>query len=433
MDNCQFFHLADGVVAKVDHFRSFECSGGSIGYGLTATNLWPLSDRRSLGAIFLMHGDSVVKSMIFKNTHIYVCNIGQAFVDGAAGTYCASIENNINDIVSVSTVASDSADSRLAVRASMIGVNIPIAGGDNVVKINGPSSDFTNQVNYQVTRSINPSGAVQLFNPDFSNVPVEDGTVWAIYTGTNYFAGMRGDGAWYCNGYGTTNVRASTLSGTIATAQLASSNIVNTAITNIYPTNAIGIVRSGSQFAISTNYDANGAALAATNGLPTRVWTLGSLSQSNYFPTELYYVTSTNIFGTTNITGGVFTNNAMTMILTTGVWRVSGFLQYHNTGSGGINCEPAFPAGATPLGGWNARLQGEVGSITPFYRRWPQDTDWYQAFNTGTDIGAGAQFEGIVSVTGTVIFGPIIKANTLVPTNPPYISTNSFIHARKLQ
>lgn len=145
-----------------------------------------------------------------------------------------------------------------------------------------------------------------------------------------------------------------------------------------------------------------------------------------------YYVTSTNIFGTTNTSGGVFSNNAMTFTLTTGVYSVRGSLHYHNSGSGGVASEPAFPAGARALGGWTTRLSGDGANLTPFYRLWPSGGDWYQAYNTGTDVGSIAQFDGIVSVTGTAVFAPVITAQTLVPTNPPWLSTNSFIMVQKL-
>ena len=117
------------------------------------------------------------------------------------------------------------------------------------------------------------------------------------------------------NGYALTNLQTTNLVGPITTPQLVASNLVTYALTNLVATNAAGITRQGNnQVAVSTNYDALGAATASTNGLPSKVWTLGNLSQSNYISgtsqTNVTFVASTfsgNGSGLTNL-NGYFTN-----------------------------------------------------------------------------------------------------------------------------
>ena len=149
---------------------------------------------------------------------------------------------------------------------------------------------------------------------------------------------------------------------------------------------------------------------------------------------DYYYTTTTNIYGTTNTSGALYINNALTMITTPGIWYVQGVLMYRNDGSGGINSATGFPSNAVALGGKTERWNGDFASVSPqFIRRWPQDATFFQAYNTGTGVASMATFEGIIYCSGTSIWGLPITAQTLVATNPPYITTNSFIYARKIK
>ena len=142
---------------------------------------------------------------------------------------------------------------------------------------------------------------------------------------------VRTDGGFIGDGSGLTSLQSANLVGLITTPQLVASNLVTYALTNLVPTNTAGITRQGNnQFAVSTNYDALGAATASTNGLPSKVWTLGNLSQSNYISgtsqTNVTFVASTfsgNGAGVTNLNAANITGNFW-------VQQSSGFFGYTN-------------------------------------------------------------------------------------------------------